>query len=241
VCFENSAGIITKMMGLSLMFNKEYATVIFCASILIFSGCKKSGQTTNANKENVCPFLYQKNDSLSNALNFIEAPKEKLETYISTIQNHGELVSGDMLKFANKYLSLRTNKNADLYISMLSRKTREILDDNSKNGVLLHHINAIKDGTFIDSEEEYKYLAISSAVSRELQNTLRKANFVQMPTYRLIFYHFNRSKNILIGTTVYVIEEDGSLKIVIEAIPRDKFAGLIQPEQKTTVEGNSVK
>lgn len=216
------------------MFNKECVTVLFFVSIIAITGCKKNNQPVSSTTEDIiCASLYQKNDSIANALNFIEAPQEKLETYISIVQNNGKLVSGDLLKFANKYLSLATNKNTDMYISMLSTKTKEILDDVKKNGVIHYNLNAIKAGTFVNSKDEHKYLAISSVVSKELQNTLRRANFTEMPTHRIIFYYFDRSRDRLLSSTVYLIEEQGSYKIVTEEMPMDQLESINLKNTKT--------
>ncbi|MBN2589682.1 MAG: hypothetical protein JXA96_07460 [Sedimentisphaerales bacterium] len=176
--------------------------------------------------------LYQQNDSISDALNFIEVPEEKMETYLTTVQNNGELASGDILKFANKYFSLRTSKNSERYISMLSDKTKEIIDDDNKNGSLFYHINRIKNGTFLNSENEYKYFAVSSIITNELQNSLKRDNFTQMPTHRIIFYYFNEPRDMLMVSSVYMVKEQDSYKIVTETMSKDEAEKLIQTEKK---------
>jgi hypothetical protein len=218
-----------------MLFLKRYTAVFLSLLFFISNGCKKQDEPYSYDasieyEDVVCPLLYQENDSLVNALKFVEAPEEKYESYISSIQKYGDLVSGDLLKVANKYLSLSTNKNPELFISMLSEKTKDILNDDSKNGYLLRRINQIKEGTLFNSEEEYKYLAVSSAVSQELKDTLKKANFTQMPTHRIFFYNFYRPKYRLIGSSVYFIEEKGSYKIISETMSKDSLKSAVKPK-----------
>ncbi len=212
-----------------MLFLKRYIAIIFCVLIFISTGCKKHDESYSYDasiqyEDVVCPFLYQENDSLENALKFIEVPEAEYETYISYIQKEGELISGDSLKLANKYLNLGINKNPDFFISMLSKKTIKQLNNTKKNGYLARMINKIKEGTLF--KEDYKYLAVISKVSKELIESLKKTNFTQMPTHRIIFYYFYRPKYMLIGSSVYFIEENNSYKIVTETISKDKLEEL---------------
>lgn len=225
-----------------MLISKRYITICLCVLIFASNGCKKQNQPSSSNTTTtISPMLYQKNDSIENALNFVETPEDKLGTYVTSIQNNGELASGDILKFANEYFNLGTNKNPELYISMLSEKTKEILDDDSKNDILFKKLNSIKEGTLINSENN-KYLVVSSLVSKELQSTLRRANFTQMPTHRIIFYYFNQPKNMLIGSSVYFIEENSSYKIVLEMKSNDQLATeQIKPLPKTKTQNNNTE
>ena len=117
---------------------KIYIAFILCMSSFFWSGCKEKDQQSPPaadidNKDIVCPMLYQKNDSIENALVFIEAPEDKLESYISSVKKKGELVNRKKLRIANKLFSLSISKDADFYISLLSEKTKEQLKDDNKN------------------------------------------------------------------------------------------------------------
>ena len=210
------------------MICKNNAVIILCASFLISSGCEKKDQqriikTLLNNKEIICPMLYQKSDSVNNALVFIEVPEDRLESYISSVSETGELTKQDQLSFANILFSLRKSKDVELYISILGEKTKEQLQDDNKNGILLQRISSIQEGTFLYGEYDYKYFATFDKLSKEQQDGLQIRNFTETPTYNIVYWHFHKPKNMLIGTTVYFTEDSGSFKIVDGTLPKSKI------------------
>jgi len=215
------------------MTRKKYAVLVLCMSFFLSPNCKeKDQQDTPAanidNKDIVYPMLYQKRNSLNDALVFIEAREDKLESYISSVGEKRELVNQDQLNFANKLFSLRTSKDTEFFISLLSEKANEQLKDDNKNGILIHHIEEIKNGTFLYGEYDFKFFATLGKLSKEEHDKLQNVDFTETPTHNIVYWHFHKPKNMLIGSTYYLIEDEDSYKIVTETLPKDKIPPINQ-------------
>ena len=212
------------------MTRKKYAVLVLCMSFFLSPNCKeKDKQGPPAanidNKDIVYPMLYQESDSLTDALKFIDAREDKLESYISFTGKKGKLANQDQLKFANKLFSLRRSKDAEFFISLLSERTRDQLNDNDKNGILHNHINQIKNETFLYGEYDFKFFVTISELAEEERDELqKKAGFAETPTHNIIYWHFHKPKNMMIGTTFYLIENQGLYSIVTETLPKSKIS-----------------
>jgi len=90
--------------------------------------------------------LYQKQDSISNALEFIGTPEDRMKPAL--VSKRGQLAGPGQLEFANKLFSVRKSKDVDMYKSLLSDGTKKLLSD-SDSKMLQSHIQQIKEGTFL--------------------------------------------------------------------------------------------
>lgn len=209
---------------------KRIAAILCVASFLLLPGCQRQGEevkSTNANKEIICSKLYQKDDSLINALKFIDTPEDRMET--SFVSERGKLAAQNQLSFANKLFSLRKSKDVDMFISLLSEGTKKQLDDDNNKRMLHHHIRKIKDGTFLYGEYDFKFFATFRKFREKDWDMLKKhVSFAERPTDVIHFWHFHKPNYMFIGSTSYLTEDEGSYKIVTQTL----LHGEITPPSK---------
>ena len=160
--------------------------------------------------------LYQ-GESLADAIEFIEAPEDKMESYLSSVSKRGRLAEQDELSFANALFSLRKSKDADMYMSMLSSSTRKQLlkDDSRISGCT--YPERIKNGTFLYGEHDFKFFASFRKLTRAELADLTKGDrgFTQKPSHAIVFWHFHKPKYMLTGDTYYLIQEKNSYRVVM--------------------------
>ena len=214
------------------MIKTKRIAAIFCViSFLLLPGCQREGKQVKAtgdNEEIVCPRLHQKDDSLINALKFIDTPEDRLDS-ISFVSKRGKLADKHQLVFANKLFSLRKSKNVDMFISLLSDGTKKQLDDDNNKRMLHHHIRKIKDGTFLCGEYDFKFFATFREFTEKDSDTLKKhVSFAETPSHVIHYWHFHKPNYMLTGGTYYLIEDEGSYKIVPETL----LHGEITPSPK---------
>jgi hypothetical protein len=201
----------------------KWVTVILCTvSISLLSGCQREdgeNERTDANEEIVCPMLYQKSDSFTNALTFIEVPEDRMETSLSCVSDRGKLANQGQLVFANKLFSLRKSRDVDLFISLLSEGTKKQLNDDNNKRMVHHHIREIGNTTFLYGEYGSKFFATFREFTEKDRDTLKKhVSFAETPSHVIHYWFFHKPNYMLIGTTFYLIESKGSYKIVTETL-----------------------
>jgi len=162
--------------------------------------------------------LYQKQDSIKNALKFIGTPEERMDT--DFVRKHGQLASPRQLEFANKLFGVRKSKNVDMFISLLSDGTKKHLNDGNNRRMLHQHIKEINAGTFLSGEEDFSFFATFREFTDKDRDTLKKhVSFAEPPTHAIVYYHY--SKNMLLGSTLYLIKDKGSYKLVTDTLLSD--------------------
>jgi len=202
---------------------RQFAAAVFCvASFLVLSGCQGKDQqnrAVGADAGIVCPMLYQKDDSFINALRFIGAPEDEMETYLSSVSERGKLANQRQLVFANKLFSLRKSKDVNMFISLLSEGTKKQLNDDNNKRMVGHLIRKIKDGTFLYGEYDCKFFATFRKFREKDWDRLKKhVSFAERPTDVIHFWHFHKPNYMLIGSTCYLIEDKDSYRIVTETL-----------------------
>jgi len=209
---------------------KRIPAILCVASFLLLPACQRQGQelkSTNANKEIICSKLYQKDDSLINALKFIDTPEDRMET--SFVSERGKLADQNQLSFANKLFGLGKSKDVDMFISLLSNGTKKQLAYDNNKRMLHHHIRKIKDGTFLYGEYDCKFFATFREFTEKDRETLKKhVSFAETPSHVIHYWHFHRPNYMLIGSTFYLIEDEGSYKILTQTL----LHGEITPPSK---------
>lgn len=206
------------------MIKIRYIAAIFClASLFLLPACQKKNQEskpTDVNEEIVCPMLYQKHDSFINALTFIDTPEDRMETSLSFVSKvGGKLADQRQLVFANKLFSLRKSKEVDMFISLLSDGTKKQLNDDNNKRMVHQYIREIKDGTFLYDEYDVKFFATFREFTEKDRDILKKhVSFAENPSHVIHYWLFPKPKYMLIGTTFYLIESEGSYKIVPETL-----------------------
>jgi hypothetical protein len=199
---------------------KRIAAILCVASFLLLPGCQRQGEevkSTNANKEIICSKLYQKDDSLIDALKFIDTPEDRMET--SFVSKRGKLADQSQLAFANKLFSLRKSKDVDMFISLLSDGSKKQLDEHNNKRMVRHHIRKIRNGTFLYGEYDCKFFATFRELTQKDWDMLRKhVSFAETPAHVIHYWHFHRPNYMLIGSTFYLIEDEGSYKIVTQTL-----------------------
>jgi len=211
------------------MIRTGYISATICAVIfLLLPGCQRKdrqSRPTETGDEIVCPMLYQESESFVNALKFIEVPEDRLETSISSVRNRGELGSQSQLLFANKLFSLRKSGNVDMFVSMLSEGTKKQLNNDNNKRMLHHYIREIKDKTFLYSEHDFKFFATFREFTQEDGEILKKhVSFSDTPSHIIQYFHFHKPKYMLIGSSFYLMEDNGSCKIVTQTLLHGELA-----------------
>jgi len=162
--------------------------------------------------------LYQKQDSIRYALEFIGTPEELIDTTL--VGKRGQLASPQQLNFANKLFSVRKSKDVDMFISLLSDGTKKHLNDGNNRRMLHQHIKEISAGTFLSGEEDFNFFATFRDFTDKDRDRLKKhVSFAEPPTHAIVYWHF--SKNMLLGSTLYLIEDKGSYKLVTDTLLSD--------------------
>jgi len=202
------------------MIRLKHITCILGLTVLfLMPGCKakdaESGRT-DANDRVVCPVLYQKADSLADAVAFIEVPKDRMDASINAVAERGQLASRHQLTFANRLLSLRKTRDVSMFISLLSEGSKKQLDDDER-AMVRRYIGQIEDGTFIYGEHDFKFFATFRELTEQDQDELKEhGSFAENPTEAVVYWHFHKPKQMLVGTTFHLITDDNSYKIVVE-------------------------
>jgi len=205
------------------MIRTGHIAAALCAvSVLLLPGCQKKDRQNRpkeAGDQMVCPTLYQESESFVNALKFIEVPEERLETSLSSVINKGELASQSQLLFANKFFSLRKTGNVDMFVSMLSEGTKKQLTNDNNKRMLHHYIREIRDKTFLFGEHDFKFFATFREFTQEDGEILKKhVCFSDTPSHIIQYFHFHKPNYMLIGSGFYLMEDNGSYKIVTQTL-----------------------
>lgn len=199
--------------------------VIFCLmGVLILAGCRdKDEQSASAPVEDVNvagPLLYQQSDSVAEALKFIEVSEDRFVTSLSFVRNRGgKLADQSQLEFADKLFGVRESKDMDTFVSLLSNATRaQLYDDNDKR-MLHYYIEEIKNGSFIYGGNDFRFFAMFAEFTDKDEEKLKKhVVFGEKPTHIITFYHFDKPKNMLMGTNFYLLKDKDSYKLVSETL-----------------------
>jgi hypothetical protein len=106
-----------------------------------------------------------------------------------------------------------------MFISLLSDGTKKQLNDDNNKRMVHHHIREIKDGTFLYDEYDVKFFATFREFTEKDRDILKKhVSFAENPSHVIHYWLFPKPKYMLIGTTFYLIESEGSYKIVPETL-----------------------
>jgi len=194
-----------------------------CAVIfLLLPGCKGKDRRSRPKETGdgiVCPMLCQENESFINALKFIEVPEDRLEISLSSVGKRGELAGQSQLLFANKLFSLRKSGDVDMFVSMLSEGTKKQLNNDNNKRMLHHYIREIKDKTFLYGENDFKFFAMFREFTQEDVEILKEhVSFFDAPSHIIQYFHFHKPNYMLIGSRFYLIEDNGSYKIVTQTL-----------------------
>jgi len=194
-----------------------------CAVIfLLLPGCERKNRQSRPSEtgdEIVCPMLYQESESFVNALKFIEVPEDRLEISLSSVGNRGELAGQSQLLFANKLFSLRKSGDVDMFVSMLSEGTKKQLNNDNNKRMLHQYIREIKDKTFLYGEHDFKFFAVLREFTQEDGELLKKhASFFDAPSHIIQYFHFHKPNYMLIGSRFYLMEDNGSYRIVTQTL-----------------------
>lgn len=191
-------------------------------------GCEESGVEVDlsyASENVVCENLYQ-GESIEEAIAFMGVPEDIREGNIGFIERNGELASGKELEFANRLFKVRRSRSVEDYSSLLSRKMQKVMAANDKESFLVHRIAAIKKGHYLyaECEDDFygkcdaKFLVTFGEVDMDLFKRAKNLYFPEMPTRRFVFFHFHNPNYMVIGSTHYLVKEDGDCKLIVESL-----------------------
>jgi hypothetical protein len=196
--------------------------VSFCLlNIFLPVGCRdKNEDSAQIQADNVlCPMLYQKSDSIAEALKFIDVPEDRFVFCLSSVRSRGHLADWEQLEFANRLFAVRKSRDTDEFISLLSNATRDQLYDDNNKRMLHYYIEEIKNGSFICGGNDFKLFAIFAEFTDKDEEKLKKhVAFGEKPTHIVTYYHFDKPKNMLMGTNFYLLKEKDSYKLVTETL-----------------------
>ena len=162
-------------------------------------------------EQNVDPALFNKSNSVKDALIFVNTPDVKIEKTIKSVK--GTLASGDILNFANIILEARKNNDTNKFENLLSDVAKVNIN---KSEFAKGIIESIKHGEFLYKNEAERFFVTTENVSDEEYNRMNNEymSMPEKPVLKLTFYHFNKESNYLIGTGLYLIKEKSDYKIV---------------------------
>lgn len=207
---------------------KLILNVISAFALVMVCGCDKSGSEISqgyASEDVVCDNLYQK-DSVEAAVSFIGTPEDAHKGGIDCIERKGKLAGGKELEFANRILKVGLSRSVEDYTALLSKKMHDVMAANDKESFLGGSISSIKEGHFLyaDCEGDFygecdaKFLVTFGEVDKDAFEGHKNICFPEMPTHRFIFFHFHKPNYMIIGYTVYVVEEGADYKITVESL-----------------------
>jgi hypothetical protein len=204
--------------------------------LLLVLGCERKGPgslPTDATAEIACSSLFQRSDSLADALAFIEVPEDRMAASLVSVSKRGELANSAQLAFANKLFRLRQSKDVELFKSLLSDETRKQLDEPDNNRQMVHYrLREVENGIFLYGRDDFKFFAtVRTLTPDDLDLLGTSVSFAQTPTHIIVVYHFHRPNYMLIGDTCYLVEDGDSYRIVTETLLKGEL-------QKTPVSSN---
>jgi hypothetical protein len=206
----------------------RFRVSVLAAALLFALGCEKKGAggpPTGAPADTTCLSLYQRSDSLADALAFIEVPGDRLTSSLASVSKRGELANLRQLAFANRLFSLRQSKDVELFKSLLSDGTRKQLDEPDNNRQMVRYrLREVENGTFLYGQADCKFFATFRALTpADLDLLGRSTSFVEIPTHVIIFYQFHKPKTMLIGTCFHLIQDADSFRVVMETLSMGEF------------------
>ena len=198
------------------------------AVFALLLGCEESGLEVDqsyASEDVVCDNLYQ-GESTEEAIVFIGVPEDARKSRLGSIEGSGKLASKKELEFANKVLKVGRSRSVEDFTSLLSKRMQEIMRTGDKESVLWERVHLIKEGHYLDSscEEDFhgrcdaKFLVMVDKLDKNPAEGHRHLHFPEIPTHKFTFFHFHKPNYMLIGSTVYMVEEGSDYKIVVESL-----------------------
>ena len=173
-----------------------------------------------------CDNLYQ-GDSVEEAVLFMNLPEERRQQMAQTLERYGPLACAEELKFANRVFRVGRSKRASDYLALLSAKMLQLIRKNNNVMVLWSRLDGIQKGHYLYAQCEDAHHgpcpAAFAVTFREvppevLDTEGRRLYWPQAPTHVFRFFHFHTPNYMIIGSTVYVVREDNSFKIVSESV-----------------------
>lgn len=196
--------------------------VSFCLlNIFLPAGCRdKNEDSAQIQADNVlCPMLYQKSDSIAEALKFIDVPEDRFIFCLSSVRSRGHLADWDQLKFVNRLFAVRKSRDTDEFISLLSNASQSLLYDDGEKNLLSHYISLIEDGSFIYGESDARFFAtLRKFTDKDDEKLKSHFIFAEKPTDIITYYHFEQPKNMLIGTDLYLLKDKDLYKLIAQKL-----------------------
>jgi len=177
------------------------------------TGKIKSGVKIKVEKLDSNETLYQKQDSIKNALEFIGTPEDRMN--IGFVNKRGQLAYPEQLVLVNKLFKANLDKDVNMLLSILSDGTKGEVNNNKSMAYTL--LNNIKDGTFlpVDDEDTIKYFAVYRGFTDEDYNSLKdKVSWPEMPSHIITLFHFSRPGYMITGSVLYVVKDEVGYKLV---------------------------
>ncbi len=207
---------------------EQLRVLVLIAGLLLVHGCERKDAgcpPAQATAGRPCPLLYQRSDSVGDALAFIEVPEDRRIALLASVSKRGELADPQQLVFANKLLRVRESRDVELFKSLLSNETRKQLDGPDDHRQMVHyHLREVENGTFLDGPGDFKFFAtVRTLTHDDLDMLTRNASFALTPTHVITFCHFHKPKKMLIGTCFYLIQDADSFRVVTETLPKGEL------------------
>ncbi len=192
--------------------------LVVCVVAGLFWGLPKIGQE-RPGVPVIDEQLFQGGSPVRDALAFIDVPKDKAEKLLASVERRGgTLAEGPALSLANRVFSLRRSRDASLFKSLLSRGTKDVLAT-PDDGLSMAHAMArqVEEGDFLYGDFDAKFFVTYGELGeneREELETAKTLTFPETPSASMVFYHYHEPRSILVGTTFYLVDQGGTLKLV---------------------------
>jgi hypothetical protein len=199
---------------------------VLCTILMLPSGCENTSPQSpppDATAAAVCPALYQGSGSIEDAMAFIEVPEDRMKVSITSVRRQaGAVADQRQLAFANRLFSIRTSRDPNVFVSLLSDATRKELGDDNGTHMLHDLLREIKAGKFIYADYNAKFFATMRPFTNTDWDVLRDhISFAEPPSRILHYWFFHVPNHMLIGDTFYLVENGGSYRLVTETLRRD--------------------
>jgi|GEM_PF-3476857 len=170
-------------------------------------------ETSVVNDKETQSQLYQKQDSIKEALIFIGTPEDRMN--IDLVQKYGQLASPEQLSILNILFTANTNHDVNMVLAVLSDGTKREISNKKNMAYTL--LNNIKDGSFFptDNENAIKYFAVYREFTDEDYDRLKdKVSWPEKPSHIISVFHISRPSYMLVGAALYVAKDGPDYKLI---------------------------
>ena len=154
--------------------------------------------------------LYTATGGLNEALRFASVPTDEIEKYKRSIR--GDLASKEIVYLAEQIIEARSERSREKIESLLHAESLQLLKK-TPDEVHVHDIpNQIASGDFLYQEVDPTFF--TTVLETQASESADFFEFTETkPNKKIIFYHYNKNKGMMIGSTLFIVDGIEGAKI----------------------------